>query len=487
MSLDPHWCTSWLLAWGGFAVLVGWKQVKLTSFKHWMAGLVVLLIAFTLGWQASPEALLMHVTCWTVLWTAPLGEARWLNGFQRVAPWFAAALLLALLGHALVKVGSGGWSHEESYHLPLPWAHRNIAFESLAFLVMLVGLKRGKTSLLFLFLLALTAFVYQVRGVLLVCAAWGALMAWDQTHSHRWVRRLAVFTAGAFVLVQVVWNLVPADERVKIFAQVPDVLKTLDVGYNLKAATSSSERVQIWAWTLGDLSAIGGGSGSWKWAAEGHLQERIGKCDVSVRRAHSDLLQWLHELGWLPALIMLLLAWRQMWRVRTFFFLALPLLCFTFPSERAEIVVPMALLFWSLASQRQTSEGQEKPAYGQSMLLVVAMLLMTCGAAWNVAQHTLGQVVRGQVGLATLNGGQRRCIDLFPADAAMNHIDVLMALQLHAAGEHQQAKNMATKMAAERPHSLAVAKALWTMEEDREGLIWDCSEFSKMKSNFPAK
>lgn len=450
-----------------------------------MAGLVVLLIAFTLGWQASPEALLMHVTCWTVLWTTPVGEARWLNGFQRVAPWFAAALLLALLGHALVKVVSGVWSHQESYHLPLPWAHRNIAFESLAFLVMLVGLKRGKTSLLFLSLLALTAFVYQVRGVLLVCAAWGALMVWSQTLSHRWVRRLAVFAAGAFVLVQVAWNLVPAEERVKIFVHVPDVLKTLDVGYNLKSATSSSERVQIWAWTLGDLSAIGGGSGSWKWAAEGHLQERIGKCDVSVRRAHSDLLQLLHELGWFPALVMLLLAWRRMWRARVFLFLALPLLCFTFPLERAEIVVPMALLFWSLQPRWKPLAVEQESGQGRSLLLATALALVTLGGTWNVAQHTLGQVLQGQIGLATLSEMQRKCIDWFPSDAAMNHIDVLLALHMHGAGKHEAAQAMACEVLALRPHSLTAMKALWSMEEGGEHPTWDCSEFSSMRRKLP--
>jgi len=485
MSLDPHWCTSWLLAWGGFAVLVGWKQVRLTSLKHWLAGLVVLLMVFALGWQASPEALLMHVTCWTTLWTAPVGEARWLNGVQRVAPWFAATLLLVLLGHALVKMGTGGWSHQESYHLPLPWAHRNIAFESLAFLVMLVGLKRGKTSLLFLSLLALTAFVYQVRGVLLVCAAWGALMAWDQTQSRRWVRRLAIATAGVFVLLQVAWNLVPAEERVMIFVHVPDVLKTLDVGYNLKSATSSSERGQIWAWTLGDVSAIGGGSGSWKWAAEGHLQERIGKCDVSVRRAHSDLLQWLHELGWLPALVMLLLAWRQMWQVRMFFFLALPLLCFTFPTERAEIVVPMALLFWSLQPRGKPLSVEQGSGQGRSLLLATALALVTLGGVWNLAQHTLGQVLRGQIGLAALNEVQRKCIDWFPSDAAMNHIDVLLALHMHGAGEHEAAQAMACEVLAARPHSLTAMKALWSMGERGEYLIWDCSEFSTMQLKLP--
>ena len=139
-----------------------------------------------------------------------------------------------------------------------------------------------------------------VESQLLVCVAWGALMVWN----HRASRRFAVGGCGAFVLVKLpgTWCL--------LLWLATDVLKTLDVGYNLKSATSSSERVQIWAWSV-DLSAIGGGSGGWKWAAEGHLQERIGKCLCAA----TDLLQWLHELGWLPALVMLLLAWRQMWQV----------------------------------------------------------------------------------------------------------------------------------------------------------------------------
>lgn len=483
MSLDPHWCTSWLWAWVGLLVLVAGQQLRLTSLKSWMGGLVILLLSFALGLRASPEALLMHITCWTVFWTTPDGEAHWLNWIRRVVPWLAASMLMALLVHAMVKVGSGGWSHQESYHLPLPWAHRNIAFESLAFMTMLIGLKRGRTSLLFLSLLTAMAFVYQVRGVLLVCVMWGAVLAWDQARSHRWVRHVAMTAAGAFVCVQVAWNMVPAEERVQMFVHMPDVLKTLDVSYNLKSATSSSERVQIWAWTVGELRTLGSGSGSWKWEAEGHLQERIGKCDVSIRRAHSDVLQWLHELGWLPCLCMVLLAMRGLWRARTFFLLASPLLCFTFPSERAEIVVPMALLYWSLQARRVSSEAGEDPAHGRVMLLASAMVLVTMGGVWNVAQHTLGQAVRGQVGLATLNDGQRKCIDWFPSDAAMNHIDLLMALQLHAAGEHQKAKDMALEVLASRPHSLTALKALWSMEGGRHDTSWDCSEFSEMHHN----
>ena len=49
----------------------------------------------------------MHVTCWTVLWTTPVGEAL----VEQVSAGGALVCrysLLGLLGHALVKVGSGG-------------------------------------------------------------------------------------------------------------------------------------------------------------------------------------------------------------------------------------------------------------------------------------------------------------------------------------------------------------------------------------------
>ena len=323
--------------------------------------------------------------------------------------------------------------------------------------------------------------VYQVRGVLLVCVVWGAVLAWDQARSHRWVRHVAMTAAGAFVCVQVAWNMVPAEERVQMFVHMPDVLKTLDVSYNLKSATSSSERVQIWAWTVGELRTLGSGSGSWKWEERGTFRGALASATCPSKSPFgrfavaSQLMAALFVHG--------VVGHARVVASTNVFLLASPLLCFTFPSERAEIVVPMALLYWSLQARRVSSEAGEDPAHGRVMLLASAMVLVTMGGVWNVAQHTLGQAVRGQVGLATLNDGQRKCIDWFPSDAAMNHIDLLMALQLHAAGEHQKAKDMALEVLASRPHSLTALKALWSMEGGRHDSSWDCSEFSEMHHN----
>ena len=87
----------------------------------------------------------------------------------------------------------------------------------------------------------------------------------------------------------------------------------------------------------------------------------------------------------------------------------------------------------------------------------------------------LGQGVQGQVALNGLTGFERRCIDAFPSDAAMNRIDVLLALQLNALGEKERATAMVCEVLDARPHSLAASKAWWAMQGGDQENPWDCS------------
>ena len=70
-SLDPHWSTAWLWGWAGLLWLAARNGIRLVSVKAWALGLGVLAASFACGLQESPESLLIHGTCWTVLWTAP--------------------------------------------------------------------------------------------------------------------------------------------------------------------------------------------------------------------------------------------------------------------------------------------------------------------------------------------------------------------------------------------------------------------------------
>ena len=121
-------------------------------------------------------------------------------------------------------------------------------------------------------------------------------------------------------------------------------------------------------------------------------------------------------------------------------FLAAPLLLFTFPSERAEIAGAhgAGLLVPSTAQERVAIEEPRHQAWLTTAL--AACLLF--GGAWAASQHALGKAVQGEAALNGLTGFERRCIDAFPSDAAMNRIDVLLALQLNALGEKERATAM---------------------------------------------
>ena len=170
-------------------------------------------------------------------------------------------------------------------------------------------------------------------------------MAWDQARSHRWVRRVAI-AAGRPGTWCPLKNRCP--QNVGRWLQ-------FEIGDQLLRARSDL------GLDVGDLSAIGvvraAGSGRQKVIFRNALASAMCLC----RRAHSDLLQWLHELGWLPCLVMVLLAVAPNVASTNVFLPRLPLLCFTFPSERAEIVVPMAFLYWSLLDETTFRRGRPSP------------------------------------------------------------------------------------------------------------------------------
>ena len=480
-AMDPQWTTSWMLLWIGLFLLVAKGELQIRDSSPWLLGLCTLTSLFLLGPRDSMEDWLQHLTLWTLIWAEPTRKNFVLLRLQKTAPFFALAAVSLLLFFAFAKTIGGNWGHPESYHLPLPWAHRTIAFESLAFMMFLGARQHSKWSWSWMGILTLVALMYQVRSVLLFSALWGVCDFIARSGQKKHLKWAALGIVGLFISIQVMWNALPDERRVQAFSQAPDVVKTLDVKYNWNEAKSSTQRVAIWDWTLENLSTIGQGSGSWKWQAEGHVQKRIGECDKSIRRAHSDLLQAVFELGLLPILFLIFLGRKvaiQRWK---FWLFASPMLLFTFPSERAEIVLAMVLVYWNDPNAGRSgmnlanSVGSMKSAF-----LTCAGFFVIMGSMWLTSQHAFGKMLRGQCTARQLSSLERNCVDLFPSDVLMNQIDVLIATQLHASGQTELAVASLEAMLEKRPFSLGAHKALWSIAGGSPNPNWDCQTFHEM-------
>ena len=246
---------------------------------------------------------------WTWIWTVPNPEKlNWWKG-AKALPIFALFIGGLMLAHAMGSILSGDWSHGQSYVMTLPWAHRNIAMESL-FLMTVIGAHFSKKRWLWWWgFITVLALVYQVRSVLLGSAIWMIYSLWNQGRHAVWVKRGFLAACALFVAGQLAWNTLPAETRIREFAKVPDIVKSLDVVYNVKAAESSSIRLNLWSWTLDNSQPLGAGLGAWRNDAEGWTNVAVGRCGEALHRAHSEILQWGYEIGWLPLLLLIGLCW----------------------------------------------------------------------------------------------------------------------------------------------------------------------------------
>lgn len=464
-GLDPHWTTSWGLLWWGLLALLVTGDLELDWSGSWvdwgwLSGLLLLLGLYLIGPGDSPEALLFHVTLWIALRLRPRWAGLgWLASLRTVTPIVGLVMAGLLGGWALSQMALGRWGHAASYALVLPWAHRNMAMESLLFMFLLGRLKWPAWRWAWWAGMAGLAAVYQVRGVLLSMAVWAAIELLFTGQAGRTLRRISAGAIGVFILAQVAWNVQPVEQRVSTFARLPDVVKAFDVMYNLRAARSSTDRLLLWDWTVRHIPAMGEGSGSWKWNAQCEVNQIMGDCTIAVRRAHSDLLQLAFELGWLGLLLLGgIVAWMARVRGR-WVWVVVPLLLFTFPTERAETLWPFLLVWWAGGKESDSGSetGSRAPRWKWPVVLV-CLLLASFGTMWSWSQDRLGALVQGKIGVTELSSTDRQVLDWFPSDIAMNHIDVLVALRLHAAGRDEQALGLIESHLDSHPNSMTASQ-----------------------------
>lgn len=454
-AFDNHWTSSWVLLSLVGVLLSAASAIRLARPKLWGVGMAVLVVQAWRGGQAQWEVLGMWVWLWTWLWTVP-DKQSWLWRGVKALPLFAAIFGTLMLIHAVKSMAVGQWGHGQTYVMTLPWAHRNIGMEALFAMAVLGGqISRQRWWRWWLFITTL-ALVYQVRGVLLASAFWLAYEAWVSGLVSSKLGRATVVAVGVFVAAQVAWNVLPESTRVREFKRVPDTLKSLDITYNLKAAESSTIRWKLWEWTCRNATALGGGLGSWREDAEGHVNVALGRCQEATRRAHSELLQWTYELGWIPALMLLALCWPWRHALLRWGGLVLPFLAFTFPMERAEILWAFAVLGWWFKPDASDSLGV---LLDRRLPLVVFSTVALALGAWSVSQNAMGRTLR-QSGTIHVRWSptEKFCVNLFPIDIALNPASVVRAMGAYNKGNPELGMSLLEGHLESHPRSVPAIK-----------------------------
>lgn len=483
-ALDSHWTTAWLLLGGISLALALTGCIRMVYPPLWGAGMVILGIQAWRGGHCQWEVLGQLGWIWTWIWTVPnTRRFNWWKG-AKALPVFALLIGSVMMMHALRAILTGEWGHGASYEMSLPWAHRNIGMEALFIMTVIGGhfsKKRWWAWWGFITVLALT---YQVRSVLLGSAFWMLYALWISKAGGRRLKHGFLVVCGLFAAVQVAWNMLPKDVRIREFARMPDILKALDVTYNLKAAESSSIRLNLWSWTLDHLQWCGAGLGAWRNDAEGWVNVAVDRCSEALHRVHSEILQWTYEIGWLPLLLMIGLCWPLRRSLGRWFWLALPFFAFTFPAERAEILWPLAMLGWLLKSKFQP-QSDPQSTEGVQRLLIGSMACITLLlGSWVVAQNGLGQVFK-QSGNLKVNWTpiEEACIEMHPQDIALNHANVFRAMDAFNTGNMESGTALITGHLEQNPRSIPGIRVLLKLTGESNDSDAVCSRLLQKLQN----
>ena len=475
-ALEPHWTTSWMIL-GILLSLLHWSAaITVYSFWAWLSGVVVLTVLFFYGESRSLESMIMHVLLWTILLSRTSANQGILNCMNTLLTVLIVSCSFIFLIYAGWHLSVGTWSHKASYDIPLPWAHRNIAMEALVVAGYAVSQAKKRRTAFMVVLLGVLTTLYQARAAMLVIAMWSLMLALGYGAATKRLRSFLAFAITGLLVLQIVWAAIPVGLRVDLFSGAPDILKSLDVGYNWAQAQSSSERKLIWSWTVENIAAIGPGSGEWKWMAEFEVNNILDKCNVAIRRAHSDLIQTIFELGFVPFVIMALLSYPQLVRQWRTILVMLPIILFSFALERAEVVASMMCMMAIQPESRLASEKKYRAPTSYVISMCCALLVL-----WAIAQDATGRATRGHALMTDWGKARRMAVDCFPSDIALNHIDVVLASYLHALGQTDRARVMLRNHISENPRSISGIKAWGSLTGNPHN---SCDEFKYLQSTF---
>lgn len=450
-ALDAHWTTAWpaLLALVLFGLAARW--IDLAPRLLWMAAsTLILVVAQTFTDQESyNEDLLLLFSFLLLLSLEPTDRLRNEPALRRLVPalWSIYTLLLMVL--VIQNSVELGYSHESTYAIKPLFAHRNIAIEAYTLwsmaTVALLTEKRLRWPVLFITLALIT--VYQVRTAMMGVALF-TLIEFIRTFRHdRWFKWLLALGCIALVALQLMFTYLRTPAQKHRFDALPDLVKNLDISYNLTRAESSSERLVMWQWTSERINLLGHGIGSWKFEAEGYIGAALGKCELMVRHPHADALKMIFEAGVLFTILFLL--WWLVFIKPSFRYMIvfLPMFLFAFPTERAETLSALMVLILCTSKPKPLRKGMTWTG-----ALIVTSVLLIVAFGWSRSQHCLGKAMRDPLILKRTSPIDRRLLDAFPFDIVLNRLPTYQAIVLADAGETAAACQLLADVLKKHPN-----------------------------------
>lgn len=450
-ALDAHWTTAWPALIALVIVGVASRLLVVSTKFLWIstAYLVITAVQFFLGKEGYNEDILLLMSFLLLLSLQPTAALRNQRATQTVVPVLWCVYSLLLIALLLQNAITQGYSHESTYAIKPLFAHRNIAIESYTLWSVAAFALLGSRRLRWLLLLVTMAVivVYQVRTALIGVALFIVIEFVRNFSQFRWFKWLIAAGCVALIALQLTFSFLRTPAQKHRFDALPDLVKNLDVSYNLTRAESSSERLIMWRWTAERLTLEGRGIGSWKFMAEGHVNAALGKCNLMVRHPHSDILKMAYETGVLWTLVFIIWWIVVMRPPLKYIAVFLPMFIFAFPTERGETL--SALMVLLLCTGAPVKDEQR---LGKIPALVLCSVLLILSLCWSRSQYLLGKAMRDPLVLKQTSTADRKMLDAFPFDIVLNRLPTYQAIVLADAGQPEAAKALLSEILIVHPN-----------------------------------
>lgn len=458
-ALDAHWTTAWPALVALVILGLSTRMLVVSTKFLWIltSFLVLTAVQYYVGRESYNEDILLLISFLLLLSLQPtvtlINHRTTLIAVPVLWCIYSLLLIALLIQNTLTQ----GYSHESTYAVKPLFAHRNIAIESYtlwsvaAFAIL--GLRRWRWLLLAI--TAAVVVVYQVRTALIGVALFIVIEFIRNFSQFRWFKWLLAVGCVMLIAMQLTFSFLRTPNQKHRFDALPDLVKNLDLSYNLTRAESSSERLIMWQWTTDHANSLGNGTGSWKFLAEGYINSALGKCELMVRHPHSDLLKMTFEIGVIFTVIFLLWWIVSLKSSLRHVVVFLPMYVFAFPTERGETLSALMVLIICTSNPKQAQE-----AIGFKMSLALTTALLIAALAWSRSQHCLGKAMRDPLVLKQTSPIDRKMLDAFPFDIVLNRLPTYQAIVLADASETAAARQLLGDVLKKHPNDQGAIRLL---------------------------